>query len=481
MSRYVFSISDDTLYQAYATQFAPYPSPYLQGVSRMSMPSNYSEPSMLPPQTRRISAPGFGNYDGFSGIGSVMDLDPSTPIDEPPPPYPTNSMLVSPMSDILNSTLLRPDVGSITPSPLAPVPQRHNSLYQVLKHESQASPAQGTVSSPMSSIAHALELPEQPVRLVPPPRTPALRNRRGPTIGASETSLGVSQIASTSLAGMAVADARLSVPKLSTLPAAQVQVQPPVSCPTPPSAATMQAQNGSAVVTPLRGHTLAQSLPEVTTNDYDTLPRLRKVSTPLHPLVPLAFTNIYDSVLVAWFSPSLPCQDPTPLRKNLLPHRARSHPCHRARHLRLALRPRRRPHARATALSSQHSACLSQAVSAPCCGPSWLVSSVVGGRYSVAPCPAITWRTLVGKFSLFQMIGSFLSLLISGADRRLVCCVCRQCAKRSRRCEYPEMTWRGRGRKRSQSDAEESDEEEEEEEEDPPARRARSRRASKLR
>jgi len=445
MSGYVFSISDATLYQAYATQFAPYPSPYLQGVSRMSMPSNYSEPSpyiqgvsrmsmpsnysepspyiqgvsrmsmpsnysepsMLPPQTRRISAPGFGNYDGFSGIGSVMDLDPSTPIDEPPPPYPTNSMLVSPMSDILNSTLLRPDVGSITPSPLAPVPQRHNSLYQVLKHESQASPAQGTVSSPMSSIAHALELPEQPVRLVPPPRTPALRNRRGPTIGASETSLGVSQIASTSLAGMAVADARLSVPKLSTLPAAQVQVQPPVSCATPPSAATMQAQNGSAVVTPLHGHTLAQSLPEVTTNDYDTLPRLRKVSTPLHPLVPLAFTNIYDSVLVAWFSPSLPCQDPTPLRKNLLPHRARSHPCHRARHLRLALRPRRRPHARATALSSQHSACLSQAVSAPCCGPSWLVSSVVGGRYSVAPCPAITWGILAGKFSLFQMIGSF--------------------------------------------------------------------------
>ncbi|KAH9953571.1 hypothetical protein BC827DRAFT_128364 [Russula dissimulans] len=52
---------------------------------------------------------------------------------------------------------------------------------------------------------------------------------------------------------------------------------------------------------------------------------------------------------------------------------------------------------------------------------------------------------------------------------------CRQYAKRSRRCEYPEMSWRSRGRKRSRSDVEESDEDE-----DPPLRRPRSRRPSKL-
>jgi len=45
----------------------------------------------------------------------------------------------------------------------------------------------------------------------------------------------------------------------------------------------MQVQNGLAVATPLRGHTLAQSLPEVLTNDCDTLPHLRKVGTPSAP------------------------------------------------------------------------------------------------------------------------------------------------------------------------------------------------------
>ncbi|KAH9953572.1 hypothetical protein BC827DRAFT_128544 [Russula dissimulans] len=218
--------------------FSPYPSPYIQGVSRMAVHSNYSEPSMTLPQACRNSAPGFVNYDGLSDIGSVLSIDPSTPIDEPPPPYPTNSMLVKPLSDIFSqSTLLLPErlpnIGSITPSPLAPVPQRHSSLYQVLKHESQASPAQGTVSSTVSSIAHTLELPEQQARLAPPPSTPALGNRRRPTIasGASETSLSANQIASTSLAAMAVVDTCMGVPKLPTLPAgpaAQVQVRSPV-------------------------------------------------------------------------------------------------------------------------------------------------------------------------------------------------------------------------------------------------------------
>ncbi|KAH9967720.1 hypothetical protein BGW80DRAFT_1529352 [Lactifluus volemus] len=38
---------------------------------------------------------------------------------------------------------------------------------------------------------------------------------------------------------------------------------------------------------------------------------------------------------------------------------------------------------------------------------------------------------------------------------------CQQCAKRSRKCEYPEMTWRGRGRKRPSTELDESDYEEE--------------------
>ena len=57
----------------------------------------------------------------------------------------------------------------------------------------------------------------------------------------------------------------------------------------------------------------------------------------------------------------------------------------------------------------------------------------------------------------------------------------RQCAKRCRECEYPEMTWRGRGRKRSRPELEEGDdddelENEDEDEEIPPSRSTRKRR-----
>jgi len=262
----------------------------------MPIPSNYSEPAMSLPQAGN-SAPGFANY-GLSGIESVMNLDPFTPINELPPPYSTNSMLVSPIGNISQSTVLEPerfaDVGSIMPSPLAPVPQRHSSLYWVLKHEFQASPAQGKMPSATSSIAHplALELQERQTRLVPRPCTPAFGNRWDLSIGAFETSLSPSQIASTALAAMAKADARPAAPKLPTLPVGstcQVQVRSRVSCATPPSTATMQAQKGFAGVTCWRGHMLASS-PKVITNDYDTLPRVRKVSTPSTPCP----TGIYE-------------------------------------------------------------------------------------------------------------------------------------------------------------------------------------------
>jgi len=241
---------------------------------------------MPPSQAARNSVPGFANYS-LSSIGSVVNFDtfPFTPIDELPRPHLANPMLVSPLGNIFSqATVPEPerlsDVGSIT---LTPVPQHHSSLYRVLEHGFQPSPTQGTMPSATSSVAHALELQEQPTQLVPPPCMPAFGNRWDLKIGPSETSLSGSQIISTPLVAMTEADARLTVPKLPALPVGstcQVQVPSPVSCAMPPRAPTTQAQNGSAAVTPLRGHTVARSLPEVTTNDHDTLPRLRKVSTP---------------------------------------------------------------------------------------------------------------------------------------------------------------------------------------------------------
>ena len=37
----------------------------------------------------------------------------------------------------------------------------------------------------------------------------------------------------------------------------------------------------------------------------------------------------------------------------------------------------------------------------------------------------------------------------------------RQCAKRCKECEYPKMTWRGRGRKRSCPELEDGDDDDE--------------------
>jgi len=243
----------------------------------MAMPSNVS---LL--QSHRGSTSSLANYDGLSQIESAMNPDPLAVFDDPPPPYPNNSLLVHPLSDgfsqpTLLSTERHLHVGSFTPSPLAPVPLRHSSLYQVLKHDTPISPAQGTLQSGVSSIAHALEPQELQVRQVPPACAPVLGNTRGPMIGASESALSASQFTSTSLAVVAAADLSPALPQLPTL-APSAQAQSPVSSATPPSA-SVPAQDGS-VVTP-QAHTLAQPIPGVTTQDYDTLPRLRKVSPPL--------------------------------------------------------------------------------------------------------------------------------------------------------------------------------------------------------
>jgi hypothetical protein len=160
----------------------------------MTIPSNH--PEMLV-QARRSSTSRYGNYNA----PSVINPDRSLSFDEPPPPYPNNSLPVSSLSDVFShSALLHTDrftsAGPITQSPLTPVPLRHSSLYQVLKQESPASPTQGTLQSGESSIAHALELQEPQARRVHPSCTPILGNARlrGSTIGASELALSAGKI-----------------------------------------------------------------------------------------------------------------------------------------------------------------------------------------------------------------------------------------------------------------------------------------------
>ena len=271
----------------------------------MGMPSNHSEPLVPLLQAHRNNTSGLANYDTLSQIDSVIHTDQSAIFDEPPPPYPNNALLVSPLSDVFpQSALLSNErllnVGPVAQSPLAPVPLRHSSLYQVLKQESPVSPAQGTLQSGMSSIAHALEQQEPRARHAPPPCTPVLGDTSGSTTGgASESALSASQITPTSLAVVAADHRCLALPQVPALAPSTLPAQLPVSSATPPYAA-VPSQNGS-VATPLPAHTLAQSLVDVTTHDYDTLPRLRKVRPPPPAPSPgMPHTYTYESSLVSF-------------------------------------------------------------------------------------------------------------------------------------------------------------------------------------
>src|SRR5579863_9777836 len=166
----------------------------------MALPSSFSEP--LVPLFRAHqsgTASGFANYDGLSQFESVINPDQLRPFDEPPPPYPNNNSLLanSPLSEVFSQSALLPterhlaDDGSIidTASPLAPVPLRHSSLYQVLKQDTPISPAQGTPQSGVSSIAHALQPQELQVRQAPPAHTPVLGNMRSHAIGCASDSV----------------------------------------------------------------------------------------------------------------------------------------------------------------------------------------------------------------------------------------------------------------------------------------------------
>jgi hypothetical protein len=129
----------------------------------------------------------------------------------------------------------------------------------------------------------------------------------------------------------------------------------------------------------------------------------------------MPYTYTYERALALFSSNHLRYMDSP--KKTILLYRARSHHCHRAHHLRWALRPRRpaptvrllktrpilfRPH---------------RGASAPCCGPSWLVSFAAGGRYSVVPCLAIIWVALASKYFSFSLSQG--SAGICGADHSL--------------------------------------------------------------
>jgi hypothetical protein len=431
----------------------------------MTMPNNHSE--MLV-QAHRNSTYGFANYSGLS----VIHPDQSITFDEPPPPYPNNSLPVSPLSDVFSQHALLPtdrllNVEPITSSPLAPVPLRHSSLYQVLKQESPASPAQGTSQFGTSSIAHALEAQGSQTRQGAPLSTPVLGNTRGSMVGASESPLSASQITTTSLAAV-VADPCPHLPGDLTA-ATSAQALPPVSSATPPCT-SVAARNGS-VVTPLQAHTLVPSQPEVATYDYDTFPRLRKVSYPLALALrkDAVFIDLRKSSRLIQLQPALPG-----LAKE--DHSAASSPLSP-----LPSRPSSSMGAPASSSSLDSMTAVQSSFSLPLLGRK---RPVLRAKLACIFCRRrkIQCRPLPGDHlgSTCQLV--FFSLQgsagICGADHPHPV-LCRQCAKRCRKCEYPEMTWRGRGKRRSRGDLDdESDDDEEEEEEEQQPSRPKSRRAT---
>ena len=255
------------------------------------------------PDFSRTTLPGFQAHQGYTSsfenqeeflqTESKMGCDQSA-FDEPPPPY-TNHSLVAhhPLSNNLppSAVLTRHlrNVGPITSSPLAPVPLRHSSLFQVLKHESPASPSIGTFQhSRVSSLAHALEPQGPQARQTPLPCTPALGDRQG-TFGISAPSPSATQMSSMSLNLVAPGDA---CPTLVQVPPQSVpaHAQGPLSSETPSINVTVNATTHSlSLVTPLSPRTLAPSFPEVANQDYEMVPRPRKVSLSTVLLLVYAF------------------------------------------------------------------------------------------------------------------------------------------------------------------------------------------------
>ena len=238
------------------------------------MSSSFSGAALPALHLHRGRTSSFASHGELPQTMPTIDSDQSL-FDEPPPPYTNNSQTIHPLGNVFPpSAVLSGDrllsVGPITSTPLAPVPLRHSSLYQVLKHESPASPLTGTLQSRVSSLAHALEPQDPQAQQAPLPCTPALGGRQG-SYGILAPLPNESQMTSTSvnLAG----DPRstlVRVPHLAASAPAQAQALGVSSEMPPTMSAPAQKLN-------LVTHTLAHSFPEVATHDYDTLPRLRKV------------------------------------------------------------------------------------------------------------------------------------------------------------------------------------------------------------
>jgi hypothetical protein len=268
-------------------QFASQPqyTPYIQGVSRVAIPSSFSGSTHPALHLHHGGTSSFASHEELSQTMPAFDSEQGF-FDEPPPPYTNSSQIVHSLGNAFQqpaalSTDRFLNLGPMTSSPLAPVPLRHSSLYQVLKHESPASPLTGTLQSRVSSLAHALEPQDPQARQAPMPRMPAGGDRLGSYgISAPSPKPNANRMTPMSLnlvsAPVDPCSNLVQVPRLS-LPA-PAQTQAFVSSETRPTACVNAPAQNLSVVTPLHTHTLAPPFPEVTTHDYDTLPRLRKVS-----------------------------------------------------------------------------------------------------------------------------------------------------------------------------------------------------------
>ncbi|KAH8996976.1 hypothetical protein EDB86DRAFT_959103 [Lactarius hatsudake] len=382
-----------------------YPSPYIQGVGRMAIPNSFSGSALPALHLHRVGPPGFASHEELSQAELAIDSDQGS-FDEPPPPYTNNSLLVHPLSGVYPpSAVLSTDrflnVGPMTSSPLAPVPLRHSSLYQVLKHESPASPSIGTLHSRVSSLAHALEPQDPQARQAPLPCTPALGDRLG-SYGISAPSPNAAQMTSTSLS-LVAGDPCSTLVRVPLAAPAPAQTQRLASSEAPLTTCAIVPPQNLSIVTPQHAHTLAHGIPEVATHDYDTLPRLRKLQ------------------------PALPGSGKED-------HSAASSPLSS-----LSSRPSSSTGAPESSTNDSKSALESAFTTLPQLGRK---RPVLRAKLACLFCRRrkIQCRPLLG-------------------DRQDNSC--QQCAKRGRQCEYPEVTWRGRGRKRSHGDdLDESDYEE---------------------
>ncbi|KAN0131042.1 hypothetical protein V8E53_011175 [Lactarius tabidus] len=274
--------------QALPSREQPQYTPYIQGVSRVAIPSSFSGSAHPALHLRRGGTSSFASHEELSQTMPAFESEQGF-FDEPPPPYTNSSQIVHSLGNAFQQpAVLSTDrflnLGPMTSSPLAPVPLRHSSLYQVLKHESPASPLTGTLQSRVSSLAHALEPQDPQARQAPLPCTPVGGDRLGSYgISASSPKPNANQMTSMSLnlvsAPVDPCSNLVQVPRLSLLAPAQRQTL--VSSETRPTARVNAPAQNLSVVTPLHTHTLAPPFPEVTTHDYDTLPRLRKLQPAL--------------------------------------------------------------------------------------------------------------------------------------------------------------------------------------------------------